>query len=80
MLFEHLLTPYIKINSKWIQDLNIKPEIIKCLEENTGRTLCDINHSTILYDPTLRVMEIKPNINKWDQIKLKISCTMEETI
>ena len=57
MKLEHFLTPYTKINSKWIKDLNIRPETIKLLEENIGRTL-DINHSKILYDPTLRVMEI----------------------
>ena len=80
MKLKHFVTPYTKINSKWIKNLNVRPEAIKLLEKNTLRTLSDINHSTILYDPTLRVMEIKPNINKWDQIKLKISCTMEETI
>ena len=64
-----LPTPYTKINSKGIKDLNVRPETIKLLEENKGRRLSDINHSKILYDPTPRVMEIK--INKWDLIKLK---------
>ena len=68
---EHFLTPYTKINSKWIKDLNITPETIKLLEENIGKTLSDINHSRILYDPPPRVMEIKAKINKWDLIKLK---------
>ena len=63
MKLQHFLTPYTKINSKWIKDLNVRPEIIKFLEENIGRTLCDINHSKILYDPPLRVMEIKTKIN-----------------
>ena len=64
MKLEYFLTPYTKINSKWIKDLNIRPETIKLLEENRGRTLFDINHSKILYDPPLRVMEIKTKISK----------------
>ena len=64
MKLEHFLTPYTKINSKWIKDLNVRPESIKFVEENTGRTLSDINHSKILYDPPQRVMEIKTEINK----------------
>ena len=52
----------------------------KLLEENIGKTLSDINHSRILYDPPPRVMEIKAKINKWDLIKLKSFCTMKETI
>ena len=80
MTLEHFLTPYTKIHSKWIKDLNVRPEIIKLLEENVGKRLSDINHSRILYDPPLRVMEIKAKINKWDLIKLKSSCTMKETI
>ena len=78
MKLEHFLTPYTKINSKWIRDLKIRPETTKFLEENIGKTLCDINHRSILYDPPPRVMEIKANINKWDVIKLKTFCTMKE--
>ena len=77
---EYFLTPYTKINSKWVKDLNVRPETIKFLEENIGKTLSDINHSRILHDPPLRVMEIKAKINKWDLIKLKSFCTMKDII
>ena len=63
MKLEHFLTPYTKINSKWIKDLNVRPETSKLLEENIGKTLSHINHSRILYDPPHRVMEIKAKIN-----------------
>ena len=71
MKLEHFLAPYTQISSKWIKDLNVRPETIKLLEENIGRTRCDINHSRILYDPPPRVKEIKAKINKWDIIKSK---------
>ena len=70
MKLEHFLTPYTKIHSKQIKDLNVKPKTIKLLDENIGRTL-DINQSKILYDPPPRVMEIKTKVNKWDLIKLE---------
>ena len=76
---EHFLIPYTKINSKWIKDLNIRPETIKLLEENIGKTLSYIKHSRVLCDPPPRVMEIKAKINKWDLIKPESFCTTKKT-
>ena len=70
MKLEHFLTPYTKINSKWIKDLNVRPETIK-LEENIGKILSYINHSRIFYDPHPRILETKAKINKLDLMKLK---------
>ena len=80
MKLEHFLTPYRRINSKWIKNLNIRSETLKFLEENIWRTLNDLKQSKILYDPTPRVTEIKPKVNKWDLIKLKTFCTAKEAI
>ena len=81
MIVEHSLTPYTNINSKLIKHLNVSPESIKLLEENIGRTLDDVNQSTILYDnPPPTVTEIKSKVNKWDLIKLKSFFTAKETI
>ena len=73
MKLEHFLTPYTKINSKWTKDLNVRTETIKLLEENIDKTLSDINHSRILYDPPPGILEIKEKINTWDLIKIKAS-------
>ena len=80
MKLEHSLTPYKKINPKWIKVLNVRPDTINLLEINIGRTLYDINHSKIPFDPTPREMEIKTQLNKWDLMKLKSFCTAKETI
>ena len=78
MKLEHSLTPCSKINSKWIKDLSVKPDTIKLLEENIGRTLYDTHHSKILFDPAPREIEIRTQINKWDLMKLKSFCTAKE--
>ena len=88
MKLEHFLTPYTKINSKWIKDLNVRPETIKLLGENISKTLSDISHSRILYDPPPRILEIKAKKKKkkptkkpkWDLIKIKSLCTTKETL
>ena len=80
MKLEHFLTPYTKINSKWIKNQNIRPKTIKLLEKNIGKILSNIHHSRILYDPPPRILEIKAKINKWDLIKIKSFCTSKETI
>ena len=77
---EHSLTPYTTINSKWTKALNVRPDTVKLLEENIGRTFYDINHSKILFDPPPREMEIKTKINNWDLMKLKSFHTAKESI
>ena len=79
MKLEQFLAPYTKINSKWIKDLDVRPETINLLED-IGRTLDNINQSKILYDPPPRIMEIKTKVNKWDLIKHKSFCTAKETV
>ena len=81
MKLEHFLTPYTNINSKWIKDLNARPDTIRLLEKNIGRTLNDINQTKIPYDPPPRVMEIKKKkVNKWDLVKLKSFYIANEAI
>ena len=80
MKLEYSLIPYTKINSKWIKDLSVRPDTIKLLEENIGRTLFDINHSKIFFNPPPRVMKIKTKINKWDLMQLESFCTAKKTI
>ena len=80
MKLKNFLTPYTKINSKWIKDLNVRPETIKLLEGNKGKIPSDINHSRILYDLPPRILGKKAKINKWDLIKIKCFCTTKETL
>ena len=80
MKSEHSLMPYTKINSKWIRDLNVRPDTINLLEENTGRTLFDINCTNVFLGQSPKAIEIKTKINKWDLIKFRSLCTAKETI
>ena len=78
MKFDHQLTPYTKINSRWVKDLNISRNTIKVLEENLGRKISDIPRSNILTDTSPKARDIKERINKWDLNKIKSLCIAEE--
>ena len=78
MKLDHHLTPYTKINSRWIKDLNISHDTIKVLEENIGRKISDISHSNMFTDMSPRARDIKKRINKWDLIKIKMFCMAKE--
>ena len=80
MKLNHQLTPYTKINSRWIKDLNTSRDTIKILEENIGRKISDIPHSNIFTNMSPRAMDIKERIDKWDFIKLKFFCMAKESI
>ena len=79
MKLDHQLTPYTKINSRWIKDLNVSRNTIKVLKENIGRKISDIPHSNILTDPSPKARDIKERINKWDLIKIKASAWLKKT-
>ena len=80
MKLNHQLTPYTKINSRWIKDLNISWNTIKVLEENIGRKISDIPHSNILTDTSPKARDIKERISEWDLMKIKIFCMAKENI
>ena len=80
MKLDHFLTPYTKINSKCVKDLNVRYKSIKILENNTGSNLCDLSHSNFMLDTSPKARETKARINYWDSIKIKIFCKTKETV
>ena len=80
MKLDHFSTPYIKIDSKWMKDLNVSQESIRILEENTGNTLFELGHSNFLLDMSPKARETKAKMNYWDFIRIKSFCTAIQTI
>ena len=80
MKLDHSLSPYTKINSKWMKDLNVRQESIKLLEENTGNTLFELSHSNFLQDISMKAKETKVKMNYWDFIKIRSFCTAKDTV
>ena len=80
MKLDHSLTPYTKINSKWMKDLNVRQDSIKILEENTGNTLFELGHSNFLQDTSTKAKETKAKMNYWDFIKIRSFCTVKDTV
>ena len=79
MKLDHSLTPYTKINSKWIKDLNVRQDSIKILEENTGNTFFELGHSNFLQDTSMKASETKAKMNYWDFIKIRSFCTAKQS-
>ena len=80
MKLDHSLSPYTKINSKWMKDLNVRQDSIKILEKNTGNTLFELGHSNFLQDTSTKAKETKAKMNYWDFIKIRSFCTAKDTV
>ena len=80
MILDHFLTPYTKINSRWMKDLNIRQEVIKILEQKADKNLFDLGHSNFLLNTSPEARETKAKMNYWDLSKIKSFCTAKETI